>query len=84
MCIEFIFSIDESSQYTSCSAWFHPPAVLSVIYHLLCHLKNGGPIVSTDWKRYRDDTINIEEDVEDQKLSSFTEYLNSNMLENKI
>ena len=46
--------------------------------------KNGGPIVPTDWKRYRYDTFNIEEDVEDQKLSGFTEYLNSNILENKI
>ena len=46
--------------------------------------KNGGPIVPTDWKRYRDDTFNIEEDVEEQELSSFTEYLNSNILESKI
>ena len=43
-----------------------------------------GPIVPTDWKRYRDDTFNIEEDVEEQELSSFTEYLNSNILESKI
>ena len=33
--------------------------------------KIGGPIVPTDWKRYRDDTFNIEEDVEEQELSSF-------------
>ena len=46
--------------------------------------KNGGPIVPTDWKRYRDDTFNIEEDVEEQELSSFTEYLNSNILESKM
>ena len=46
--------------------------------------KNGGPVVPTDWKRYRDDTFNIEEDVEEQKLSNFTEYLKSNILENKI
>ena len=44
----------------------------------------GGSIVPTDWKRYRDDTFNIEEDVENQKLSSFTEYFNSSILENKI
>ena len=44
----------------------------------------GGPIVPTDWKRYRDDTFNIEENTEDQILNSFTEYLNSNILENKI
>ena len=46
--------------------------------------KNGGPIVPTDWKGYRDDTFNIEEEVEEQELSSFTEYLNSNILESKI
>ena len=46
--------------------------------------KTGGPIVPTDWKRYRDDTFNIEEDVEEQELSSFTEYLNSNILKSKI
>ena len=28
--------------------------------------------------------VNMEEDVEDQKLSSFTDYLNLNILENKI
>ena len=44
----------------------------------------GGPIVPTDWKRYRDDTFDIEENTEDQILNSFTEYLNSNILENKI
>ena len=44
----------------------------------------GGGIVPTDWKRYRDDTFNIEENTEDQILNSFTEYLNSNILENKI
>ena len=46
--------------------------------------KSGGPIVPTDWKRYRDDTFNIEENTENQILNSFTEYLNSNILENKI
>ena len=46
--------------------------------------KSGGPMVPTDWKRYRDDTFNIEENTEDQILNSFTEYLNSNILENKI
>ena len=44
----------------------------------------GRAIVPTDWKRQRDDTFNIEEDVEDQKFSSFTDYLNSNILENRI
>ena len=46
--------------------------------------KNGGPVVPTNWKRYRDNMFNVEEDVDDQKLGSFTEYLNSNILENKI
>ena len=46
--------------------------------------KSGGPIVPTDLKRYRDDTFNIEENTEDQILNSFTEYLNSNILEDKI
>ena len=41
-------------------------------------------MVPTDWKRYRDDTFNIGEDVEEQELSSFTEYLNPNILESKI
>ena len=46
--------------------------------------KNNVQQTPTDWKRYRDDTFNIEEDVEEQELSSFTEYLNSNILESKI
>ena len=46
--------------------------------------KNGGLMVPTDWKRYRDDMFNMEKDVEEQELSSFTEYLNSNILESKI
>ena len=46
--------------------------------------KSGGPIVPTDWKRHRDDTFNIEENTEDQILNSFTEYLNLNILEDKI
>ena len=32
----------------------------------------------------RVDTFNVEEDVEEQERSSFTEYLNSNILESKI
>ena len=46
--------------------------------------RNGGPIVPTDWKRYRDDTFNIEKYLEEQELSSFTEYMNSNILGSKI
>ena len=41
--------------------------------------KNWGRFVPKDWKRYRDDTW----DLEDQ-LETFTGYLNSNVLDNKI
>ena len=46
--------------------------------------KNGGPFVSKEWKRYRDDTWDLEDHVSEQQLETFTEYLNSNVLENKI
>ena len=46
--------------------------------------KNGGPFVPKEWKRYRDDTWDLEDHVSEQQLEMFTEYLNSNVLENKI
>ena len=46
--------------------------------------KNGGPFVPKEWKRYRDDTWDLEDHVSEQQLETFTEYLNSNVLENKI
>ena len=46
--------------------------------------KNGGPFVPKEWKRYRDDTWDLEDHVSEQQLETFTEYLNSTVLENKI
>ena len=46
--------------------------------------KNGGPFVPKEWKRYRDDTWDLEDHVSEQQLETFTEYLNSNVLENEI
>ena len=39
--------------------------------------KAGGPFIPSDWKRYRDDTRDIEENVEGEQLEEFTRYLNS-------
>ena len=46
--------------------------------------KDGGPFVPKDWKRYGDDTWDLEYHVSEQQLETFTGYLNSNDLENKI
>ena len=46
--------------------------------------KNGGPFVPKEWKRYRDDTWDLEDHVSEQQPETFTEYLNSNVLENEI
>ena len=46
--------------------------------------KAGGPLIPSDWKRYRDDTWDIEENVEGEQLEEFTRYLNSEVLRDKI
>ena len=46
--------------------------------------RNGGPFVPKDLKRYRDDTWDLEDHVSEQQLGTFTGYLNSYVLENKI
>ena len=40
--------------------------------------------IPSDWKRYRDDTWDIEENVEGEQLEEFTRYLNSEVLRDKI
>ena len=37
-----------------------------------------------NWKRYHDDTLDIEKNWDSQKLKEFTEYLNESVLEDKI
>ena len=46
--------------------------------------KAGGPFISSDWKRYRDDTWDIEENVQGEQQEEFTRYLNSEVLRDKI
>ena len=46
--------------------------------------KNWGPFVPKEWKRHRDDTWDLEDHVSEQQPETFTEYLNSNVLKNKI
>ena len=46
--------------------------------------KAGGPFIPSDWKRYRDDTWDIEENVKGEQLEEFTRYLNSDVLRDKI
>ena len=46
--------------------------------------KNGGSFVPKDWKRYRNDTWDLEDHVSEQQLETFAGYLNSNVFENKI
>ena len=37
-----------------------------------------------NWKRYRDDILDIEEDWDSQKVKEFTQYLNKSVLKDKI
>ena len=37
-----------------------------------------------NWKRYHDDTLDIEEDWDSQKVKEFTRYLNESVLKDKI
>ena len=46
--------------------------------------KAGGPFIPSDWKRYRDDTWDIEENVEGEQLEEFPRYLNSEVLRDEI
>ena len=38
----------------------------------------------SDWRRYRDDTWDIEEDCDDENAKRFTDHLNENILRDKI
>ena len=46
--------------------------------------ERSGPFAPTEWKRYRDDTWDLEEEVTEPQLHEFTEYMNSSVLQNKI
>ena len=46
--------------------------------------ERGGPFAPTEWKRYRDDTWDLEEEVTEPQLHEFTEYMNSSVLQNNI
>ena len=46
--------------------------------------EKGGPFAPKDWRRYRDDTWDLEENVTETQLHEFTEYMNSTVLQNKI
>ena len=46
--------------------------------------KEGGPLIPGDWKRYRDDTWDIEENANEKDLVQFTEYINAKVLKDKI
>ena len=37
-----------------------------------------------DWKGYRDNTLDIKENCTEEELEVFTDYLNQNMLKDKI
>ena len=43
-----------------------------------------GPMEPEDWKRYRDDTLDIKENCTEEELEVFTDYLNQNLLKDKI
>ena len=47
-------------------------------------VEKGGPFAPKDWRRYRDDTWDLEEDVTETQLHEFTEYMNLSVLQNKI
>ena len=46
--------------------------------------KEGSPLIPGDWKRYRDDTWDIKENVNEKDLVQFTEYMNAKVLKDKI
>ena len=46
--------------------------------------KEGVLFIPGEWKRYRDDTWDIEENVNEKDLVKFTEYMNAKVLKDKI
>ena len=46
--------------------------------------RKAGPLIPVDWKRYRHDTWDIEENVDEKGLVQFTEYMNTKVLKDKI
>ena len=44
----------------------------------------GGPIEPDNWKRYRDDTLDIKANCTLKQLEEFTDYLNENVLPGRI
>ena len=46
--------------------------------------RSSSGFIPSDWKRYRDDTWDTEENVEGEQLEEFTRYLNSEVLRDKI
>ena len=46
--------------------------------------KEGVSFIPGDWKRYRNDTWDIEENVNEKDLVRFTEYMNAKVLKDKI
>ena len=46
--------------------------------------KEGGLLIPEDWKWYRDDTWDMEENVNEKDLVQFTEYMNAKVLKDKI
>ena len=46
--------------------------------------EKGGSFAPKDWRRYRDDTWDLEENVTQTQLHEFTEYMNSSVPQNMI
>ena len=46
--------------------------------------ERDGPIAPTEWKRYRDDMWDLEEEITEPQLHDFREYMNHSVLQNKI
>ena len=52
--------------------------MLSYCYNdLLYGLRYSCPLIPVEWKRYQDDTWDIEENVDEKDLVQFTEYMNT-------
>ena len=52
--------------------------MLSYCYNdLLYGLCDSCPLIPVEWKRFRDDTWDIEENVDEKDLVQFTEYMNT-------
>ena len=46
--------------------------------------REGGLLIPVDWKRYRDETWDIEENVDEKDIVQFTEYMSTKVLKEKI